>query len=60
MNWTTIINEFDPQSRQWTPTNNPLPNRFNAAGICELPFGPGRKFTQSGALSHNVGNWRSR
>ena len=56
MNWTTIINEFDPQSRQWTPTNNPLPNRFNAAGIYELPFGPGRKFTQSGALSHNVGN----
>ncbi len=57
-NWTTIINEFDPAPRQWTPTNIPLPNRFNATGIYEFPFGPGRAFLQSGALSHVVGNWQ--
>ncbi len=56
--WTTIIDEFDPAPRQWTPTNNPLPNRFNATGIYELPFGPGRAFLKSGILSHVVGNWQ--
>ena len=40
-NWTTIINEFDPAPRQWTPTNIPLPNRFNVTGIYEFPFGHG-------------------
>ena len=56
--WTTIINEFDPAPRQWTPTNSPLPHRFNATGIYELPFGPGRAFLKSGILSHVVGNWQ--
>src|SRR5262249_49972860 len=58
MTWTTIINEYDPMPRQWTPTNNPLPNRFNATGIFELPFGPSRRFVRSGAVSHIVGNWQ--
>ena len=57
-NWTTIINEFDTQPTQWTPTNSPLPNRFNATGIYELPFGPGRSYVKSGLLSHVVGNWQ--
>ena len=57
-NWTTIINEFDPAPRQWTPTNSPLPNRFNATGIYEFPFGHGRTFLKTGILSHVVGNWQ--
>ena len=56
--WNSIINEYDPQPRQWTPTNSPLPNRFNATGIYELPFGPGRAFLKSGIMSHIIGNWQ--
>src|SRR5215467_1120681 len=33
--YTTIINEYDPMPRQWTPTNIPLPNRVNVTGIYE-------------------------
>ena len=58
LTWTTIINEFDAAPRQWTPVNNPLPNRFNATGIYELPLGPGRAFAKTGVLSHLVGNWQ--
>ena len=57
-NWTSIINEYDPAPRQWTPTNSPLPNRFNATGIYELPFGHGRTYLKSGVLSHVIGNWQ--
>jgi hypothetical protein len=56
--WTSIIDEFDRAPRQWTPTNRPVPNRFNATGIYEFPFGPGRAFLKSGVLSHVVGNWQ--
>jgi hypothetical protein len=56
--WTTIINEFDAAPRQWTPTNSPLPNRFNATGIYQFPFGHGRAFLKTGMLSHVVGNWQ--
>jgi len=56
--WTSIINEFDLEPRQWLPTNNPLPHRFNATGIYEFPFGPGRPFLRTGLLSHVVGNWQ--
>ena len=56
--WTSIINEYDTQPRQWLPTNSPLPHRFNASGIYELPLGPGRAFLKSGILSHVVGNWQ--
>jgi len=57
-NWNMIVNEYDPTPRQWTPTNVPLPNRFNATGIYEIPFGQGRAFLKSGVLSHVVGNWQ--
>ncbi len=57
-NWTQIINEYDAVPRQWTPTNSPLPNRFNATGVYELPFGHGRAYLKSGALGHVVGNWQ--
>ena len=57
-NWTTIINEFDPEPRQWTPTNSPLPHRFNATGIYELPFGHDRTWLKTGWLGHVVGNWQ--
>jgi hypothetical protein len=53
-----MVNEFDPEPRQWTPTNSPLPNRFNATGIYEFPFGPGRAFLKTGLLGHIVGNWQ--
>jgi hypothetical protein len=56
--WNMIVNEYDPTPRQWTPTNNPLPNRFNATGIYEFPFGNGRAYLKSGILSHIVGNWQ--
>ena len=56
--WNQIINEFDAAPRQWTPTNSPLPNRFNATGIYEFPFGHGRAFLKTGMLSHVVGNWQ--
>jgi hypothetical protein len=56
--YTTIINEYDPMPRQWTPTNIPLPNRVNVTGIYELPFGPRRTFVKSGILSHVIGNWQ--
>jgi hypothetical protein len=56
--WTTIVNEFDPAPRQWTPTNIPLPNRVNVTGIYELPFGHGRPFLRTGVLSHVIGNWQ--
>src|SRR5438270_628568 len=57
-NWTSIINEYDAAPRQWTPTNSPLPNRFNLTGIYEFPFGPRRAFLKTGILSHIVGNWQ--
>jgi len=57
-NWTQIINEYDAAPLQWTPTNSPLPNRFNATGIYELPFGHGRAYLKSGALGHVIGNWQ--
>src|SRR2546421_5388475 len=56
--WNVIVNEFDAVPRQWTPTNSPLPNRFNATGIYEIPLGHGRAFLKSGVLSHAVGNWQ--
>jgi hypothetical protein len=56
--YNLIQNEFDSVPRQWTPTNSPLPNRFNATGIYEFPFGPGRAYLKSGILSHVVGNWQ--
>jgi hypothetical protein len=56
--YNLIQNEFDATPRQWTPTNSPLPNRFNATGIYEFPFGPGRAYLKSGLLSHVVGNWQ--
>ncbi|HYW48621.1 MAG TPA: carboxypeptidase-like regulatory domain-containing protein [Bryobacteraceae bacterium] len=56
--YTTIINEFDPTPRQWTPTNQPVPNRVNVTGIYEFPFGPGRAFLRSGILSRIVGSWQ--
>jgi hypothetical protein len=56
--WNMIVNEYDTQPRQWTPTNSPLPNRFNATGMYELPFGPSRKYLTSGVMSHIVGNWQ--
>lgn len=56
--WTMIVNEFDATPRQWTPTNQPVPHRFNAIGIYELPFGPSRSFLHSGFMSHIVGNWQ--
>jgi Carboxypeptidase regulatory-like domain len=56
--WNTIVNEFDPAPRQWTPTNIPLPNRLNVTGIYEFPFGPGRALLTKGILSHIVGNWQ--
>jgi hypothetical protein len=57
-NWNMIVNEYDPAPRQWTPTNSPLPNRFNATGIYEFPFGKGRKFLSKGLMSHIIGNWQ--
>jgi hypothetical protein len=57
-NWTTIINEYDPAPQQWTPTNSPLPHRFNATGIYELPLGNGRTYLKTGLLSHVIGNWQ--
>jgi hypothetical protein len=56
--WNQIINEYDAAPLQWTPTNSPLPNRFNATGIYELPFGHGRAYLKSGALGHVIGNWQ--
>jgi hypothetical protein len=56
--WNMIVNEYDTAPLQWTPTNSPLPNRFNVTGIYELPFGPGRALLKSGVLSHVVGNWQ--
>jgi len=56
--WNQIINEYDAVPLQWTPTNSPLPNRFNATGIYELPFGHGRTYFKSGALGHVIGNWQ--
>jgi hypothetical protein len=57
-NWTTIVNEYDATPLQWTPTNTPLPHRFNATGIYEFPFGPNRAYFRSGVVSHIVGNWQ--
>jgi len=56
--WNQIINEYDATPRQWTPTNSPLPHRFNATGIYELPFGNGRAYLQHGILSKVVGMWQ--
>jgi hypothetical protein len=56
--YNMIVNEYDTAPRQWTPTNSPLPNRFNATGIYELPIGYGRPFLKSGILSHIIGNWQ--
>jgi hypothetical protein len=56
--YTTIVNEYDPTPRQWTPTNVPLPNRVNVTGLYELPFGPRRAYLQKGILSHVIGNWQ--
>ena len=56
--WNMIVNQFDANPRQWTPTNIPLPHRVNVTGIYELPVGSGRTFLKSGILSHVVGNWQ--
>jgi hypothetical protein len=56
--WNLIQNEYDPAPEEWTPTNSPLPNRFNASGVYQFPFGKGRAFLTGGVLSHIAGGWQ--
>ncbi len=56
--YSTIVNEYDPTPRQWTPTNVPLPHRFNMTAIYELPFGHGRNLLKTGFLGQVIGNWQ--
>lgn len=43
----------------WRESNEARPHRFIATGIYEFPFGKGRRFLQSGLLSHLAGGFQS-
>src|ERR1035437_1086060 len=51
------MNSIPPRDSGHPPIP-PLPNRFNATGIYEFPFGHGRTYLKTGMLSHVVGNWQ--
>jgi hypothetical protein len=52
------LNEFDA-SPAWRESNAARPHRFIAAGIYEFPFGKGRRYLQSGFMSHVAGGFQS-
>jgi hypothetical protein len=53
-----FLNEFD-RAPAWRESNDARPHRFIAAGIYEFPFGKGRRYVQSGILSHIAGGFQT-
>ncbi len=53
-----LPNEYDRVPQQWVSGNTSRPYRFTATFIYELPFGSGRSFLKSGALSRVIGGWQ--
>ncbi|MBI3680730.1 MAG: TonB-dependent receptor [Acidobacteria bacterium] len=55
---TSFLNEFDALPF-WVESNNGRPHRLTATGICEFPFGKGRRWANSGLLSHVFGGFQA-
>ena len=53
-----FLNEYDREPTLWQPNANGRPHRITASGLAEIPFGPGRKFANTGVLGAILGGWQ--
>ncbi len=54
-----FLNEFDREPTLWQPATNGRPHRLTASGILELPFGPGRRWANTGVIGKIFGGWQT-
>jgi hypothetical protein len=54
----TLGQDFYNRRAERSVSAGDIPLRFTVAPIYELPFGPGKKWAQSGAASQIIGGWR--
>ena len=54
-----FLNEYDREPTLWQPNANGRPHRITASGLLELPFGPGRRWAESGVMGKIFGGWQT-
>ncbi len=56
--WASVMwNSLDQLDRNYAPAGYDVPHNLQMAAVYELPFGPGRRWLNSGVLGHLLGNW---
>ncbi len=56
--WASVMwNAPDQLDRNYAPAGYDVPHNLQLAAVYELPFGPGRRWLDSGVLGHVLGNW---
>lgn len=51
-------NPFASWDVEWAHGNREVPHNLSVNALYELPFGPGKRWSNSGGLSHVLGGWQ--